>query len=38
MTIADWQGDTFTAAKAKELGLIDEIVGKMSYSRQLTNF
>lgn len=28
MTIADWQGDTFTATKAKELGLIDEIVGK----------
>ena len=28
MTIADWQGDTFSAAKAKELGLIDEIVGK----------
>ena len=28
MTIADWQGDTFSATKAKELGLIDEIVGK----------
>lgn len=28
MTIAGWQGDTFTATKAKELGLIDEIVGK----------
>ena len=28
MTIADWQGDTFSAAKAKELGLIDEIVGQ----------
>lgn len=28
MTIADWQGDTFSASKAKELGLIDEIVGK----------
>ena len=28
MTIADWQGDTFNATKAKELRLIDEIVGK----------
>lgn len=28
MAIADWQGDTFSATKAKELGLIDEIVGK----------
>ena len=28
MTIADWQGDTFSATKAKELGLIDEIVGQ----------
>jgi signal peptide peptidase SppA len=28
MTIADWQGDTFSATKAKELGLIDQIVGK----------
>ena len=28
MAIADWQGDTFSATKAKELGLIDEIVGQ----------
>lgn len=26
-TVADWQGDTFNATKAKEYGLIDEIVG-----------
>lgn len=29
-TVASWQGDTFTATKAKELGLIDNIVGKVT--------
>ena len=31
-TVASWEGDVFTAAKAKELGLIDEIADSVSTS------
>lgn len=33
-TVKGWEGDTFTAAKAKELGLIDEIADSYSASTQ----
>lgn len=33
-TVASWEGDVFTATKAKELGLIDEIADSVSTSNQ----
>ena len=33
-TVKEWEGDTFTAVKAKELGLIDEIADSYSASTQ----
>jgi signal peptide peptidase SppA len=33
-TVKGWEGDVFTAAKAKELGLIDEIADSVSTSSQ----
>ena len=35
-TIQSWEGDDFTAMKAKELGLIDEIANSVSTSSQAT--
>ena len=35
-TIKGWEGDVFTAVKAKELGLIDEIADSVSTSSQAT--
>ena len=35
-TIKGWEGDVFTATKAKELGLIDEIADSVSTSSQAT--
>ena len=35
-TVKGWEGDVFTAVKAKELGLIDEIADSVSTSSQAT--